>query len=161
MPASDSISFQIILVIGMLVTGSINTVSKKMGYATCGVSLLPDSKVTACAAGYCGEGADGQTCPKSEWRSACPAGQHRFMKPWTQTLVMFAGEFMCIFVFFYKRRQYLIHQIKNVEDLHQCFHHQLYFPQRTEKVDPLVKIVHMAPLHVPPRLYAFYQLFVT
>ena len=32
MPASDSISFQIILVIGMLVTGSINTVSKKMGY---------------------------------------------------------------------------------------------------------------------------------
>ena len=110
MPASDSMSFQIILVIGMLVTGSINTVSKKMGYATCGVSLLPDSKVTACAAGYCGEGADGQTCPKSECRSACPAGQHRFMKPWTQTLVMFAGEFMCIFVFFYKRRQYLLQQ---------------------------------------------------
>ena len=31
-----------------------------------GVSLLPDLKVTACAAGYCGEGANGQTCSKSE-----------------------------------------------------------------------------------------------
>ena len=104
---SDSFSFQILLVIGMLVTGSINTVSKKMGYATCGVPLLKDSDVTPCAAGYCGQGADG-TCPKSECLMACPPGHHRFMKPWTQTLVMFAGEFMCIFVFFYKRRQYLL-----------------------------------------------------
>ena len=106
----DTTSFQILLVLGMLVTGSINTVSKKMGYSTCGDSLLPDSSVTACAAGYCGQGADGQTCPKSECRSACPPGQHRFMKPWTQTLVMFAGEFMCILLFFYRRRQYLLRQ---------------------------------------------------
>ena len=47
-------------------TGSINTVSKKMGYSTCGDSLLPDSSVSACAAGYRGQGADGQTCPTSE-----------------------------------------------------------------------------------------------
>jgi drug/metabolite transporter (DMT)-like permease len=104
----DNKCFQILLVIGMLVTGSINTVSKKMGYNTCGVSILRDKDVTACAAGYCGVGADGRTC--TNCREACPGGMHRFDKPWTQTLVMFSGEFMCLLIFFYKRREYLSRQ---------------------------------------------------
>ena len=102
--------FQVMLVVGMLVTGSINTVSKKMGYSTCGKSFLPNEDVTLCAAGYCGPShaaPDGKTCPVGECRTPCASGYHRFKKPWTQTLVMFTGEFMCLFAFFYKRRQYL------------------------------------------------------
>lgn len=62
---------QIILVVTMLVTGSVNTISKKMGYATKARGLHGDV--------------------------------HDFEKPWTQSLVMFFGEFMCLGVFFWNR----------------------------------------------------------
>jgi drug/metabolite transporter (DMT)-like permease len=87
------------------VTGSLNTVAKKMGYNTCGDSNLANSDVTLCSAGYCGvehPAPNGDTCDSC--RTACEFGMHRFKKPWTQSLVMFTGEFMCIFLFFINRR---------------------------------------------------------
>lgn len=76
-----------LLVAGMLITGSINTVSKKAGYNTCSVGL-PEIDVQA---------------DTSDW--PCPEGQRKFKKPWSQTLVMFVGESMCFFIFLFKKRQ--------------------------------------------------------
>eukprot|EP00301_Raphidiophrys_heterophryoidea_P012960 c2028_g1_i1.p1 GENE.c2028_g1_i1~~c2028_g1_i1.p1 ORF type:complete len:440 (-),score=105.08 c2028_g1_i1:283-1602(-) len=74
----------IVLVLGMLLTGSINTVSKKMGYNTCSTGL---DHVDATSDTY----------------KDCHSGQRKFQKPWTQTLVMFLGESMCMLLFFYNR----------------------------------------------------------
>ena len=41
----------------------------------------------------------------AEASAGCPAGERKFDKAWSQTLVMFFGEFMCIFLFFYNRRR--------------------------------------------------------
>ena len=37
----------------------------------------------------------------AEASAGCPAGERKFDKAWSQTLVMFFGEFMCIFLFLY------------------------------------------------------------
>jgi hypothetical protein len=35
----------------------------------------------------------------------CHAGERKYMKPWTLTLIMFFGEALCLPVYFYKRHQ--------------------------------------------------------
>ena len=75
------------LVVGMLVSGSVNTISKKMGYSTCSTSPIA------------GDYSSRDACP-----GFAPNG-HQFRKPWTQTLVMFTGEALCILLFFYRRAQ--------------------------------------------------------
>eukprot|EP00298_Acanthocystis_sp_HF-20_P010478 c18876_g1_i1.p1 GENE.c18876_g1_i1~~c18876_g1_i1.p1 ORF type:complete len:439 (+),score=162.51 c18876_g1_i1:78-1394(+) len=74
--------FTLLLVFMMLLTGSINTISKKIGYNTCsqGFSSVISTSHTS---------------------SGCDAGERKFRKPWTQSLVMFFGEMMCLFVFAY------------------------------------------------------------
>jgi drug/metabolite transporter (DMT)-like permease len=71
------------LVVGMLLTGTINTVSKKMGYQTCskGLDSVPDT--------------DDNT-------KGCHPGERLFAKPWSGTLIMFLGEAMCMCVFGFK-----------------------------------------------------------
>ncbi|KAF4744745.1 hypothetical protein FOZ63_000164 [Perkinsus olseni] len=65
----------------MLLTGSMNTLSKKAMFETCAPSIT------------------GHT------RADCPSGQEPFNKPWTQNLAMFLGESMLLFVVLYKQRQ--------------------------------------------------------
>eukprot|EP00299_Pterocystis_sp_00344_P015784 c7896_g1_i1.p1 GENE.c7896_g1_i1~~c7896_g1_i1.p1 ORF type:complete len:409 (-),score=105.16 c7896_g1_i1:25-1251(-) len=74
----------VILVLGMLLTGSINTISKKMGYATCSTGMSSVDSVSS---------------------DKCHGHEKLFKKPWTQTLVMFLGESMCLLLFAYKRYQ--------------------------------------------------------
>ncbi|CAL8107051.1 unnamed protein product [Calicophoron daubneyi] len=77
---------QIVFVIGMLTTGTINTISKKM-------------QLNCIAPGYYNHSAnDTKTV-------------HQFRKPWFQTLLMFLGEFLCLFAFFvlrYRKRRRII-----------------------------------------------------
>lgn len=77
-------SVVLFLVIGMLITGSINTVSKKLGYDTCSLGLN-NIKATA----------DAESCPL--------ANERKFIKPWTQTLVMFVGEATCLLLYAYQK----------------------------------------------------------
>eukprot|EP00946_MAST-07B_sp_MAST-7B-sp1_P002304 g2304.t1 len=76
-----------ILVAGMLVSGSVNTISKKLGYGTCSTSPIAGDYSTA------------GSCP-----GFTPNG-HQFRKPWSFSLVMFTGEAMCLLLFFYRRVQ--------------------------------------------------------
>ena len=78
-------SYIFLLVAGMLISGSINTIAKKLGYGTCSTSSIS------------GDYTSTASCP-----SFSPNG-HQFRKPWTQTLVMFTGEAMCLLLFFYRR----------------------------------------------------------
>jgi len=78
---SGSTSFALLLVAGMLVFGSVNTISKKLGYNTCSTGL--DGV-------YATKDAAGPWDADDDQR--CPAGERKFQKPWTQTLVMFTGE---------------------------------------------------------------------
>merc|ERR1712072_23365 len=99
-----------------------------MGYTSCAEHMpdYGDDKVTPCAAGVCSK-VDGNsstatlannweyqeilehenktTC--SSCRVGCKHGEHKFQKPWTQTLVMFTGEAMCLWYFFFKRSRAL------------------------------------------------------
>ena len=79
--------YVVALVVGMLASGSINTIAKKLGYGTCSSSPIAG---TYTSSALC--------------KDFTPNG-HQFRKPWTQTLVMFTGEAMCLFLFFYKRSQ--------------------------------------------------------
>lgn len=69
---------QLILIFGMLLTGTINTVSKKM-------------QLDCIAAGYYNHSAN-------DTRT-----EHHFNKPWFQTLLMFLGEVLCFFGFLIMR----------------------------------------------------------
>ena len=75
----------LILVGGMLVSGSVNTISKKLGYGTCSTSPI--------AGGL----QHGRELP----------GVHPKRSPVSETvvflLVMFTGEAMCLLLFFYRR----------------------------------------------------------
>jgi len=71
----------VVLVSSMLLFGSINTLTKKAQFRTCG----PNVVITADDAG--GHGGD------------CPEGTYPFNKPWTQNLVMFMGEALLLFLF--------------------------------------------------------------
>jgi hypothetical protein len=67
------------LVIGMLTTGSINTLAKKMGYETCASSSLSSNQATACAAGICTTGdhhGDDRECPRAA--AAAPRASTNF-----------------------------------------------------------------------------------
>lgn len=77
----------VLLVVGMLASGSINTISKKLGYETCSTSPISGSYSSSAK------------CPAPTW---APNG-HQFRKPWTQTLVMFTGEAMCMLLFLFNR----------------------------------------------------------
>lgn len=77
----------LVLVAGMLVSGSVNTISKKLGYGTCSTSPIAGDYSTASA------------CPEFT-----PNG-HQFRKPWSFSLVMFTGEALCLMIFFYRRAQ--------------------------------------------------------
>ena len=81
-----------ILVVGMLVTGSVNTIAKKVGYDTCsrgepGVEGTPTSRGVLAG------------------QFRCPPGERKFQKPWTQTLVMFTGEACCLLYFLWDNRK--------------------------------------------------------
>ena len=82
----------ICLVAGMLITGSVNTISKKVGYDTCSKGE-PGIKGTPTARGALA----GQF--------PCPKGERKFQKPWTQTLVMFTGEACCLLYFLWDNRK--------------------------------------------------------
>jgi len=69
--------YQIFLVVGMLLTGSINTLSKK-AQNDCSSSGLKDK--------------DGNV-------------YHKFDHPWFQTLIMFSGEALCLLGLIYQRRK--------------------------------------------------------
>jgi len=80
------------LVAGMLITGSVNTISKKVGYDTCSRGE-PGIEGTPSARGVLA----------GQFR--CPPGERKFQKPWSQTLVMFTGEACCLLYFLYDNRQ--------------------------------------------------------
>ena len=67
-------------------SGSVSTISKKLGYGTCSTSLWWGLQ-------------HGRGCP-----GFTPNG-HQFRKPRSFSLVMFTGEAMCLFLFFYRRAQ--------------------------------------------------------
>ncbi|KAF6778685.1 hypothetical protein AHF37_01428 [Paragonimus kellicotti] len=76
---------QLFLIFGMLVTGTINTISKKL-------------QLDCTALGYYNHSAN-------DTRT-----EHHFNKPWFQTLLMFLGEVLCLFGFFvirYRKRKRL------------------------------------------------------
>ncbi|KAF5394941.1 solute carrier family 35 member F6 [Paragonimus heterotremus] len=76
---------QLFLIFGMLVTGTINTVSKKL-------------QLDCTAFGYYNHSAN-------DTRT-----EHHFNKPWFQTLLMFLGEVLCLFGYFvirYRKRKRL------------------------------------------------------
>ena len=75
----------LVLVAGMLVSGSVNTISKKLGYGTCSTSPVAGDYSTAASCG-----------------GFSPNG-HQFRKPWSFSLVMFTGEALCLMLFFYRR----------------------------------------------------------
>ncbi|XP_074658914.1 solute carrier family 35 member F6-like [Tubulanus polymorphus] len=72
--------YQVLLAVGMLVTGSINTISKK---------AQNDVNV----AGYYNASANNTATP------------HDFHHPWFQTIIMFMGEFLCLIGFAYHRKK--------------------------------------------------------
>jgi len=67
-----------LLVAGFLITGSINTMTKKWQYQSCGPTEYSFTQKQ-------GEG--------------CPPGQKLFAKPWTQNIQMFIGESLVFWVF--------------------------------------------------------------
>ncbi|CAH8574449.1 unnamed protein product, partial [Dicrocoelium dendriticum] len=71
---------QLFFIFGMLLTGTINTVSRKI-------------QLECTARGYFNHSAN-------DTRT-----EHAFNKPWFQTLLMFLGEILCIFVFFILRHK--------------------------------------------------------
>ncbi|KAA6362825.1 MAG: Solute carrier family 35 member [Streblomastix strix] len=75
-----SILTQILLSSGMLLTGSLNTISKKLQYQSCapGLDVCKGSP----------------TC-----NTLIHKNNHHFEKPWTQTSMMFLGEATCIIVY--------------------------------------------------------------
>ncbi|TGZ73384.1 hypothetical protein CRM22_001552 [Opisthorchis felineus] len=78
-------SKQLVLIFGMLITGTINTVSKKL-------------QLDCTAFGYYNHSAN------------YTRTEHAFNKPWFQTLLMFLGESLCLFGFFvvrYRKRRQL------------------------------------------------------
>lgn len=64
----------IFLVAGMLLTGSINTLTKKFQMESCGKSIL------------------GHTSVDASGKADCPEGEEKFAKPWSQNILMFVGE---------------------------------------------------------------------
>jgi len=44
-----------------------------------------------------------------------PAGERKFFKPWSQTLVMFCGEAMCLTFFLWKRRNAVVREEEDAE----------------------------------------------
>lgn len=64
----------IFLVVGMLFTGSINTLTKKFQMESCGKSMLGHTSVDAAG------------------KPNCPEGEEKFSKPWSQNILMFIGE---------------------------------------------------------------------
>ena len=83
----------LLLACGMLVTGSLNTISKKMAYSTCSEGLPRD---------FPSKSSHNATCSKN---FVCEDPNQKLFKfPWTFTLVMFLGEFTCFFYFFWKNR---------------------------------------------------------
>ncbi|TPP59738.1 Solute carrier family 35 member F6 [Fasciola gigantica] len=76
---------QLVLIFGMLLTGTINTVSKKL-------------QLDCSSVGYFNYSANNTQT------------EHKFNKPWFQTLLMFLGETLCLFGFFiirFKKRRRL------------------------------------------------------
>jgi hypothetical protein len=69
---------KVFLVAGFLITGSINTLTKKWQFESCGPTVFPASP---------------------DEQQDCPAGQKEFRKPWTQNIVMFFGEALVITIF--------------------------------------------------------------
>lgn len=69
---------KVLIIAGFLVTGSINTLTKKWQFQTCG--------------------------PSDESSRDCPPGEKPFHKPWTQNIQMFVGESLLIGLFLAKRR---------------------------------------------------------
>jgi predicted membrane protein len=69
---------KVFLVAGFLITGSINTLTKKWQLESCGPTVFPASP---------------------DEQQDCPAGQKEFRKPWTQNIVMFFGEALVITIF--------------------------------------------------------------
>jgi len=86
--------WMVTLVLGMLIFGSVNTVSKKMGYKTCSTGLSSVGWDDCTADTH-------ETC--SAYSDDPHTGQRRFEKPWTQTAVMFSGEAMCLLYYFFNR----------------------------------------------------------
>jgi len=81
----------VLLAVGMLVTGSLNTISKKMAYDTCAVGIdppPPDSHNATCSKTF--------VCEEKD--------EKLFKFPWTFTLVMFCGEATCFLYFLAKKR---------------------------------------------------------
>jgi len=74
--------FTIILAVGMVVTGSFNTISNKLADNTCahGTTETPFDK-------------DKNNCPDDP-------GSHQFNHPFVQAGAMFVGEFLCLVVFY-------------------------------------------------------------
>lgn len=77
---SGSKSFAVFLAIGMVITGSFNTLSNKLADDTCGTGsvVTPFDPVT----------------------NPCHDGKHLFNHPFVQSLAMFIGEFCCLWVFY-------------------------------------------------------------
>mmetsp|Transcript_133633 Transcript_133633/g.249967 ORF Transcript_133633/g.249967 Transcript_133633/m.249967 type:complete len:394 (+) Transcript_133633:71-1252(+) len=70
------------LIAGFLLTGSINTVTKKWQFQTCGPT---NSETDSPSSGI------------------CPEGEKQFHKPWTQNIQMFMGESLLLTVFLARR----------------------------------------------------------
>lgn len=73
---------KILLIIGFLFTGSINTLTKKFQFDTCSKSI---------DVGHSND--DGK----------CPTGEKKFDKPWSQNICMFMGEALVLSLFCYRR----------------------------------------------------------
>lgn len=69
------------LIAGFLLTGSINTLTKKWQFQTCG----PSEHAVADAS------------------NPCPEGEKQFHKPWTQNIQMFIGESLLLTIFMARR----------------------------------------------------------
>lgn len=77
---------KVLLVVVFLISGSINTMTKKWQFQSCGPSdhvIHDDGKPTK-----------------------CPEGEKHFHKPWTQNIQMFCGEASVMALFFARRKQH-------------------------------------------------------
>eukprot|EP00747_Dinoflagellata_sp_TGD_P191629 gnl/TRDRNA2_/TRDRNA2_55262_c0_seq1.p1 gnl/TRDRNA2_/TRDRNA2_55262_c0~~gnl/TRDRNA2_/TRDRNA2_55262_c0_seq1.p1 ORF type:complete len:440 (-),score=70.89 gnl/TRDRNA2_/TRDRNA2_55262_c0_seq1:69-1388(-) len=80
--ASSGRQKKIFLIVGMLISGSLNTLTKKFQMESCAKSLLGHTEVDA--AGH----------------DACPKGEEKFSKPWSQNVFMFVGEALVLVTLF-------------------------------------------------------------
>eukprot|EP00928_Gymnodinium_smaydae_P053650 TRINITY_DN37591_c0_g1_i1.p1 TRINITY_DN37591_c0_g1~~TRINITY_DN37591_c0_g1_i1.p1 ORF type:complete len:420 (-),score=61.05 TRINITY_DN37591_c0_g1_i1:176-1435(-) len=78
-----------LLILAFLITGAVNTLSKKFQFQTCSFAnadaVLQQSSIGILSAG-------------------CPSGERLFKKPWTQNLLMFFGESLVYVYYLYRRR---------------------------------------------------------